>query len=162
MWGLKEKRNFNTESANNSIMSSPVDFLNFLYDPIYVKYAVDLVIAVITAIMNMMVGGNNLRGTDYLFRAANIKTGAINWGVLTAYFILLIPNYAGNTRKLGWFIIVVLITFLISTGCFISAARGSSWKKSGTSAGIALASSSLVITLLSILILLFFDSNFFH
>jgi len=143
-------------------MSSPIDFLNFLYNPIWTKYFFDLLIAVITTIMNMMIGGNNLRGTDYFFRAANIKTGAINWGVLTAYLILLIPNYVGNAGKLGWFIIVVLITFLISTGCFISAARGSSWKKSGTSAGIALGSSSFVITLLSISILLFFDSNFFH
>jgi hypothetical protein len=110
-------------------MSSPIDLLNFLYNPIYVKYVVDLLIAGVTTYLNMLIGGNNLRGKDYFFRAGSIKTGAINWGALTALLILLIPNYIGNSQKLGWFIIVVLTTFLISTGCFISAARGSGWKK---------------------------------
>jgi hypothetical protein len=113
--------------------------------------------------MNMLLGSTKLKGIDYFFNAGSIKAGAINWGVLTVYLILFIPNYAGNLVRLGWFIGVILVSFVVTMGCVISAARGSKWKKSGTSAEIALASSPFITTVIAILIFIVFDSNIiFH
>ena len=135
-----------------------MEALDFLYEPIFNKYFIDLGLAVVMIFLNIL--SNDLDGWQYAYRASHISTGTINWTLFTVYLTLFVPHYFGDKDKLTIFAIVLIFFWLLTIGCWVVTNLGQAWRSHETISGIALFGSPLILAVLSFAIFLYFDYFF--
>jgi hypothetical protein len=136
-------------------MAGPFDFL---YEPATNKYIIDLIVALFATFLNHLADG--LKGWNIIFKASHIETGTYNWTMFTIYLTLFIPHYAGDSKKLGIFALVLVFFWLLTVGCWVVKTKGQEWRSHEDISKIALSGSPLLLAILSFAVFIFFDYYF--